>query len=91
MACWNKSAKQGDALVFAFNWTRVYEMTGTGSKDWKGPSWGSKFVMDLEMMPYWSQPEEFITTIREMKVDAAMLSQLQNAGMHPLKLVGVLK
>jgi hypothetical protein len=28
--------------------------------------------------------------IKEFKVDAAMLAMLQNAGMHPLKVAGVM-
>ncbi|MHB8120119.1 MAG: FmdE family protein [Methanothrix sp.] len=87
---WNDTAKEGNALVLAFNWTKVYEVTGTGAKDWKGPAWGSKLVMDVDMMPYWNQPEVFVSTIREFKVDAGKLAQLQNAGMHPLKVAGVM-
>ena len=87
---WNDTAKEGDALVLGFNWTLVYEMTGTGPKDWKGPAWGSKLVMDVDMMPYWYQPDVFISTLKEFKVDAGKLAQLQNAGMHPLKVAGVM-
>lgn len=87
---WNDTAKQGDALVLGFNWTEVYEMTGTGANDWKGPAWGSKLVMDMEMMPYWNQPDVFVSTIKEFSVDANKLAQLQNAGIHPLKIAGVL-
>lgn len=87
---WNDTAKEGNALVLGFNWTGVYEVTGTGDKDWKGPAWGSKLVMDVDMMEYWNQPEVFVSTIKEFSVDASKLAQLQNAGMHPLKVAGVM-
>ena len=87
---WNDTAKQGDALVLGFNWTKMYELTGTGPKDWKGPSWASKLVMDMRMMKYWNQPNVAVSTFKEFKVDASKLAQLQNAGMHPLKVAGVM-
>ncbi|NPV63693.1 MAG: hypothetical protein HPY61_13905 [Methanotrichaceae archaeon] len=87
---WNSTANQGDAMVLTFNWTKVYELTGTGAGVWTGPSWGSKLVMDMEMLPYWNQPEDFVTTIKEFAVDQATLAKLQNAGMHPLKVAGVM-
>jgi len=42
------------------------------------------------LMDYADKPEAFISVIKEFKVDAAMLAQLQNAGMHPLKVAGVI-
>jgi formylmethanofuran dehydrogenase subunit E-like metal-binding protein len=87
---WNSSANQGDALALTFNWTKVYELTGTGTDVWTGPAWGSKLVMDMEMMPFYDQPEAFVSTIKEFSVDADKLAQLQNAGMHPLKVAGVM-
>lgn len=85
---WNETAKQGDALVLGFNWTAMYEKTDT--PNWKGPSWASKLVMDVRMMEYWNQPEAAVSTLKEFKVDQAKLAQLQNAGMHPLKIAGVM-
>ncbi|OPY44406.1 MAG: hypothetical protein A4E46_01481 [Methanosaeta sp. PtaU1.Bin016] len=41
-------------------------------------------------MDYVDKPEAFISTIKEFKVDSAKLAMLQNAGMHPLKVAGVL-
>jgi len=41
-------------------------------------------------MPYEDNPEVFITVLKEFKVDAAKLANLQNAGMHPLKVAGVM-
>jgi hypothetical protein len=41
-------------------------------------------------MPYENNPEAFITVLKEFKVDAAKLANLQNAGMHPLKVAGVM-
>jgi len=41
-------------------------------------------------MPYVNTPEAFITVLKEFKVDAAKLAQMQNAGMHPLKVAGVM-
>ncbi|NMC09642.1 MAG: hypothetical protein GYA39_01475 [Methanothrix sp.] len=85
---WNDTAKQGDALVLGFNWTSMYGLTGTAN--WKGPSWASKLVMDVRMMDYWNKPEVAVTTLKEFKVDSGKLAMLQNAGMHPLKVAGVL-
>jgi len=85
---WNDTAKQGDALVLGFNWTSMYKLTGTDN--WKGPSWASKLVMDVRMMDYWNQPEVAVSTLKEFKVDQNKLALLQNAGMHPLKVAGVL-
>jgi len=85
---WNDTAMQGDAMVLGFNWTRMYELTGT--VNWKGPSWGSKLIMDMRMMEYWNQPEAAVSVLKEFKVDASKLAMLQNAGMHPLKVAGVL-
>ncbi|HOK58854.1 MAG TPA: FmdE family protein [Methanothrix sp.] len=85
---WNDTAKQGDALVLSFNWTRMYELTET--KDWKGPSWAPKLVMDVRMMDYWDEPEVAVSVIKRFQVDQSKLAQLQNAGMHPLKVAGVM-
>ena len=85
---WNDTAKQGDALVLGFNWTPMYELTGTAN--WKGPAWASKLVMDVRMMDYWNKPEAAVSTLKEFKVDSNKLALLQNAGMHPLKVAGVL-
>ena len=41
-------------------------------------------------MDYVDKPETFITVIKEFNVDAAKLANLQNAGMHPLKVAGVM-
>ncbi|MFB3764499.1 MAG: FmdE family protein [Methanotrichaceae archaeon] len=85
---WNDTSKKGDGLVLGFNWTKMYELTGTDN--WKGPAWAPKLVMDMEMMKYWNQPEVAVSTIKEFPVDQDKLSQLQNAGMHPLKVAGVM-
>ncbi len=85
---WNDTAKQGDALVLAFNWTRMYQLTETAN--WQGPSWAPKLVMDVRMMDYWDQPEVAVSVIKRFSVDQEKLAQLQNAGMHPLKVAGVM-
>jgi hypothetical protein len=41
-------------------------------------------------MDYTDSPESLVSTIKEFKVDQAMLSQMQNAGMHLLKIAGVM-
>ena len=41
-------------------------------------------------MGFWNQPKLVVTVIKQFQVDAGMLAQLQNAGMHPLKVAGVL-
>ncbi len=81
---WNDTAKSGDALALAYNFSAVALPT------WKGPAWGSKLYQDVVLMDYADKPEAFISVLKEFKVDAAMLAQLQNAGMHPLKVAGVM-
>ncbi len=85
---WNDTAKEGDALVLAFNWTRARELDGTAS--YKGPSWAPKLIEDIRLMEYWNQPELVVSVIKEFKVDASKLALLQNAGMHPFKVAGVM-
>ncbi|GEM_PF-705099 len=41
-------------------------------------------------MDYADSPESLVSTIKEFKVDQAMLSQMQNAGMYLLKIAGVM-
>ena len=81
---WNDTAKEGDALVLAYNFSAV------DLPKWNGPSWGSMIYWDIALMPYEDNPEVFITVLKEFKVDAATLAQMQNAGMHPLKVAGVM-
>jgi formylmethanofuran dehydrogenase subunit E-like metal-binding protein len=81
---WNDTAKSGDALALGFNFSAVK------LPQWTGPSWGSKLYQDIVLMDYLDKPETFITVIKEFNVDAAKLANLQNAGMHPLKVAGVL-
>jgi len=85
---WNATANMGDGLVLGFTFDKAYELTGTAN--WTGPSWGSKLVMDVSLIDYWNQPELFASTIKEFPVDPETLSQLQNAGMHPLKVAGIM-
>ncbi|MDQ1262148.1 MAG: hypothetical protein QG575_1329 [Euryarchaeota archaeon] len=85
---WNETAKEGDALVLGFNWTRARELDG--SAGFKGPSWAPKLIEDIGLMEYWNQPQSVVSIIKEFKVDAGKLAQLQNAGMHPLKVAGVM-
>jgi formylmethanofuran dehydrogenase subunit E-like metal-binding protein len=80
---WNDTAKEGDALVLAYNSSSV-------KSGWKGPDWGSKMATSVALMDYVDSPEDFVSTIKEFKVDASTLAQMQNAGMHPLKVAGVL-
>ena len=81
---WNDTAKEGDALALGYNFSAV-ELP-----QWTGPAWGSKLYQDIVLMPYVNTPEAFITVLKEFKVDAAKLAQMQNAGMHPLKVAGVM-
>jgi formylmethanofuran dehydrogenase subunit E-like metal-binding protein len=80
---WNSTANSGDALVLAYN-------SSSFTSDWKGPSWGSKLASDVALMSYVDTPDAFVSTIKELKVDDKMLAMMQSAGMHPLKVVGVL-
>jgi formylmethanofuran dehydrogenase subunit E-like metal-binding protein len=81
---WNDTAKEGDALALGYNFSAV-ELP-----QWTGPAWGSKLYQDIVLMPYVDTPEAFITVLKEFKVDSAKLAQMQNAGMHPLKVAGVM-
>jgi formylmethanofuran dehydrogenase subunit E-like metal-binding protein len=81
---WNETAKEGDALALGYNFSAVQ------LPQWTGPAWGSKLYQDIVLMDYVDKPEAFISVIKEFKVDAAMLAMLQNAGMHPLKVAGVM-
>ena len=81
---WNDTVKAGDALALGYNFSAV-ELP-----QWTGPAWGSKLYQDIVLMPYVDTPEAFITVLKEFKVDAAKLAQMQNAGMHPLKVAGVM-
>ena len=81
---WNDTSKSGDALALAYNFSAVALPT------WTGPAWGSKLYQDIVLMDYADKPETFISIIKEFKVDAATLANLENAGMHPLKIAGVM-
>ena len=81
---WNSTANEGDALALAYNFSAV------ALPQWTGPAWGSKLYQDIVLMPYADKPEDFITVLKEFKVDAAKLALMQNAGMHPLKVAGVM-
>ena len=81
---WNDTAKSGNALALCFNFSAV------ALPQWTGPSWGSKLYQDIVLMDYRDSPEAFITVLKEFEVDSAKLAQMQNAGMHPLKVAGVL-
>jgi formylmethanofuran dehydrogenase subunit E-like metal-binding protein len=81
---WNETAKEGDALALGYNFSAVQ------LPQWTGPAWGSKLYQDIVLMDYVDKPEAFISVIKEFEVDAAMLAMLQNAGMHPLKVAGVI-
>jgi formylmethanofuran dehydrogenase subunit E-like metal-binding protein len=85
---WNDTAKQGTALVLGFNWTHMYILTGIDN--WKGPSWATMLVMDVNMVDYWNRPEVAVSTLKEFEVDQDTLAMLTNAGMNPLKVAGVL-
>jgi formylmethanofuran dehydrogenase subunit E-like metal-binding protein len=81
---WNDTAKSGDALALAYNFSAVKLPA------WTGPSWGSKLYQDIVLMDWADKPEAFITVLKEFKVDSPMAAQLENAGMHPLKVAGVM-
>jgi formylmethanofuran dehydrogenase subunit E-like metal-binding protein len=85
---WNETSKQGDALVLGFDWTRARKIDG--SSDYRGPSWAPKLIEDIGLMKYWDQPEIVVSILKEFDVDQSMLSMLQSAGMHPLKLASVM-
>jgi len=85
---WNDTARQGTALVLGFNWTHMYNLTGIDN--WKGPSWAKMLVMDVNMVEFWNRPEVAVSTLKEFEVDQNTMAMLTNAGMHPLKVAGVL-
>jgi formylmethanofuran dehydrogenase subunit E-like metal-binding protein len=81
---WNDTSKEGNALALGYNFSAV------ALPQWTGPAWGSKLYQDIVLMDYVDKPEAFITVIKEFNVDADKLANLQNAGMHPLKVAGVM-
>jgi formylmethanofuran dehydrogenase subunit E-like metal-binding protein len=80
---WNSTSNDGDALVLAYN-------TSSMESDWTGPAWGSKIASAVALLNHTDSPDSFVSTIKEFKVDQEKLSLMQNAGMHPLKVAGVL-
>jgi formylmethanofuran dehydrogenase subunit E-like metal-binding protein len=81
---WNDTAKEGDAMALGYNFSAV------DLPQWTGPAWGSKLYQDIVLMDYVDKPETFISVLKEFTVDSAKLAMLQNAGMHPLKVAGVM-
>ena len=80
---WNSTTNEDDALVLSYNSSSV-------QSGWTGPDWGSNIANTVALMGYTDSPESLVSTIKEFKVDQAMISQMQNAGMHPLKVAGVM-
>lgn len=80
---WNSTSNDGDALVLAYN-------TSSMESDWTGPAWGSKIASAVALLNHTDSPDTFVSTIKEFKVDQEKLSLMQSAGMHPLKVAGVL-
>ena len=80
---WNSITNEGDALVLSYNSSSV-------QSGWTGPDWGSKIASAVALLNHTDSPDSFVSTIKEFKVDQEKLSLMQNAGMHPLKVAGVL-
>jgi len=84
---WDAASKAGDGLVLGFNFDKATEMSG--SEGW--PSWAARLQQDLILMDAADSPETFVSTIKEFSLENEdELLALQGAGVHPLKVLGVM-
>ena len=84
---WDASSKSGEGLVLGFNFTKAESMS---NKDiW--PSWAYRLKEDVILMDAADSPEEFVSTIKDFDLsNNDELIALQGAGVHPLKVLGVI-
>ncbi len=84
---WDASSKTGDGLVLGFDFNKATEMSN--SEGW--PSWAARLKQDIILMDAADSPETFVSTIKEFSLENEdELLALQGAGVHPLKVLGVM-
>lgn len=84
---WDASSKSGDGLVLGFNFKKAENMSSTDTL----PSWAYRLNEDYVLMDAADSPEEFVSTIKEFSLaNNDELMALQGAGVHPLKVLGVI-
>ena len=84
---WDASSKSGDGLVLGFNFSKAESMSNADI--W--PSWAYRLKEDVVLMDAIDSPEDFVSTIKEFSLsNNNELVALQSAGVHPLKVLGVL-
>lgn len=84
---WDAASKTGDGLVLGFDFDKATEMSG--SEGW--PSWAARLKQDIILMDAADSPETFVSTIKEFSLaNEDELFALQGAGVHPLKVLGVM-
>ncbi|MDF0589760.1 FmdE family protein [Candidatus Methanocrinis natronophilus] len=84
---WDAASKTGDGLVLGFDFDKATEMSN--SEGW--PRWAARLQQDIILMDAVDSPETFVSTIKEFSLaDEDELFALQGAGVHPLKVLGVM-
>ena len=84
---WDASSKTGDGLVLGFDFDKATEMSN--SEGW--PRWAARLQQDIILMDAADSPETFVSTIKEFSLaNEDELFALQGAGVHPLKVLGVM-
>ncbi|UEC42178.1 MAG: FmdE domain-containing protein [Methanothrix sp.] len=84
---WDAASKTGDGLVLGFDFDKATEMSN--SEGW--PRWAARLQQDIILMDAADSPETFVSTIKEFSLaDEDELFALQGAGVHPLKVLGVM-
>jgi formylmethanofuran dehydrogenase subunit E-like metal-binding protein len=82
---WDASSNTGDGLVLG----RTSSSTNDDTASW--PTWATKLNSALLRMDSADTPEDSVTTIKEFHLESAEeLQVLQSAGVHPLKVLGVM-
>ena len=84
---WDAASKSGDGLVLGFDFDKAGNMSNI--ETW--PSWAYRLKQDIVLMDSADSPQEFVSTIKEFSLaNNDELLALQGAGVHPLKVLGVI-
>ncbi|MDD3564243.1 MAG: hypothetical protein PHN90_01070, partial [Methanothrix sp.] len=85
---WDGSSNAGDGLVLGGNSSSSSSSTNE-TASW--PEWATKLNGALLRMDSADTPENYVTTIKEFHLESREeLQALQSAGVHPLKVLGVM-
>ena len=84
---WDASSNSGEGQVLGFNFTKAENISDKDTL----PSWANRLKEDFVLMDAADSPEEFVSTIKEFSLaNNDELVALQGAGVHPLKVLGVI-